>query len=75
MVSIFRRLTVGMLAGLALATVFFMAGTSTLAAVPSLGTIFPVAAASVGFICGIGSALSLDLKLEAQKEEKQASKP
>jgi hypothetical protein len=68
MVSLVRRLATATFAGLALATLFFLAGSAVVAAVGTMPAITPTACAAVGFTCAVGAALSDDLKAEEQKE-------
>jgi hypothetical protein len=68
MVSLNRKLAVGVFAGLALATVLFLAASATLSAVPSLPPATPAAAAAIGFTCAIGATLAEDLKESAAQE-------
>ncbi len=68
MVSLTRRLAAAVFAGLALATVFYLAASATVAAVPSLPAVTAPACAAVGFTCAVGATLSDDLKEEEAKE-------
>lgn len=71
MVSLTRKLIGAVFAGLALATVLFLAASATVAAVPSLPAITPSACAAIGFTCAVGATLADDLK-EAQTQESVA---
>jgi len=75
MVSLTRRLAAAVFAGLALATVFFLAASATLAAVPSLPAEMPTACAALGFTCAVGATLSDDLKEEEAQEAKDVAVP
>lgn len=68
MVSLIRKLATAVFAGLALATIMYLAGSATLAAVPSLPGELPAAVAAIGFTCAVGATLSDDLKESASKE-------
>jgi hypothetical protein len=68
MVSLNRKLVGAVFAGLALATVLYLAASATLAAVPSLPSVTPTACAAVGFTCAVGAVLSEDLKETAGYE-------
>jgi hypothetical protein len=74
MVSLTRRLASAVFAGLALATVLFLAASATVAAVPSLPAVTAPACAAVGFTCAVGATLSDDLKEEQTKEAEAKSK-
>ncbi len=74
MVSLTRRLAAAaVFAGLALATVFYLAASATVAAVPSLPAVTAPACAAVGFTCAVGATLSDDLKEEQAKEVESKS--
>jgi hypothetical protein len=75
MVSLLRRLALGVFAGLALGTVLFLAASATVAAVPSLPASTPVACAAVGLTCGIGAALADDIKAQSEAESPSAQQP
>ena len=68
MVSLNRKLAGAVFAGLALATVLYLAASATIAAVPSLPQATPTACAAIGFTCAIGAVLSEDLKQTAETE-------
>lgn len=73
MVSLTRRLASAVFAGLALATILFLAASATVAAVPSLPAVTPAACAAVGFTCAVGATLADDLKEEEKAESKPAA--
>jgi hypothetical protein len=68
------KLASAVFAGLALATVLFLAASATVAAVPSLPAVTAPACAAVGFTCAVGATLSDDLKEEQTKEAEAKSK-
>jgi hypothetical protein len=74
LVSLTRRLASAVFAGLALATILFLAASATVAAVQSLPAVTAPACAAVGFSCAVGATLADDLKEEQVKEVESKSK-
>jgi hypothetical protein len=73
MTSLTRKLAGAVFAGLALATVLYLAASATAAAVPSLPAITPAACAAIGFTCAVGATLADDLKETVASEAKAKS--